>query len=317
MYKKGYPAGEIAPLIPSPRKKDAGVCVATVNAVIAKYDDDMLQAPIRRSPGRKDEMSEEHTRLLIEIVTQEPDLYLDEYVDLLEHKCSIQYDTQQIYRKLRKQGWSLKVMTHKAQQRNERERHRYWLEVADLNVRMDQLCFFDETGQDERGSRRRRGWGMKNSRVKVDEFLHRGEHVSILAMYGTTGFIDFDYVMGGYDGDDVLRVFEHMIVPQLGSYDLGESNSVVVCDNCGPHRMYEDALIDMVEGVGARMLFLAAYSPIDNPIEMAFNVFKQYWKRERWCANMPLDYRIRHCMQYCYATPEKSALAAYEKCGYH
>ena len=62
----------------------------------------------------------------------------------------------------------------------------------------------------------------------MSEILHRGDHVSILALYGTTGFIDYDYVLGGYDTEAVLRVFEHMVVPQLGKYSDGEPNSVLV-----------------------------------------------------------------------------------------
>ena len=70
---------------------------------------------------------------------------------------------------------------------------------------------------------------------QVAELFHRGEHASILALYGTRGFIDYDYVLGGYDTEAVLRVFENTVVPQLGSYADGEPNSVLVCDNCNIH----------------------------------------------------------------------------------
>ena len=70
---------------------------------------------------------------------------------------------------------------------------------------------------------------------QVAELFHRGEHASILALYGTRGFIDYDYVLGGYDTEAALRVFENMVVPQLGSYADGEPNSVLVCDNCNIH----------------------------------------------------------------------------------
>ena len=150
---------------------------------------------------------------------------------------------------------------------------------------------------------------------QVAELFHRGEHASILAMYGTRGFIDYDYVLGGYDTEAVLRVLRTRSF--LSSVRMQtEPNSVLVCDNCNIH--HSDELIDMVEAAGAKMQFLAAYSPIDNSIEMAFNVFKMFWKRERWYAdNMALDVRIKYCIENFYAQPEKAAVAAYEKCGYY
>ena len=70
-----------------------------------------------------------------------------------------------------------------------------------------------------------------------------------------------------------------------------------------------------VESAGARLVYLAAYSPIDNPIEMGFNVFKACWKREKWLEARALEYRVRYCLENCYAHPEEAAAATYRECG--
>ena len=129
-----------------------------------------------------------------------------------------------------------------------------------------QLVFADEVGQDGRGSRRRRGWGPVGSDVEITEFLTRGKHISILALYGYAGFIDFDFLEGGFKADDFMSAVEFMIIPHLRPYP--EDGSILVLDNCQIHHAYGEALRAMVEAVGTKLL-----------IEAGFNSFKAAWRR--------------------------------------
>jgi hypothetical protein len=99
--------------------------------------------------------------------------------------------------------------------------------------------------------------------VDITEFLNRGKHISILALYGINGFIDFDYVEGGYTADDFLSAVQFMIVPHLRPYP--EDNSVLVIDNCTVHKNDLAALVAMVEAVGAKVRFLACTAPSTTP----------------------------------------------------
>ena len=67
----------------------------------------------------------------------------------------------------------------------------------------------------------------------------------------------------------------------------------------------------MVEGAGAKLVFLAPYSPIDNPIEMGFNVFKTCWKRHGWWLDslVPISRKIAFCLFCCYSNPKAAAAA--------
>jgi hypothetical protein len=128
--------------------------------------------------------------------------------------------------------------------------------------------------------------------VDITEFLNRGKHISILALYGINGFIDFDYVEGGYTADDFLSAVQFMIVPHLRPYP--EDNSVLVIDNCTVHKNDLAALVAMVEAVGAKVRFLALYCPIDNPIECAFSSLKACWRRHgHWLDLLPLHLKIK------------------------
>jgi transposase len=56
------------------------------------------------------------------------------------------------------------------------------------------------------------------------------------------------------------------LVPEIGPGDI------VIMDNLSSHKGPEVA--DLIEATGANLLFLPAYSPDLNPIEMAFAKFK-------------------------------------------
>ena len=215
---------------------------------------------------------------------------------------------------LKRRGYSLQVMRRIARQRDEEQRFRYFLALSRILMRPSQLVFADEVGQDGRGSRRRRGWGEVGAGCDITEFVNRGKHISILALYGITGFIDFDYKEGGYSAEDFISAVEFMIIPHLRPYP--QDNSIFVLDNCQIHHTYRVALRAMVEAVGAKLLFLAPYCPIDNPIECAFNSFKACWRRHGWWLNdAPLHVKIDFCLQSC-GSNGAAAAATYKKCGY-
>jgi transposase len=49
-------------------------------------------------------------------------------------------------------------------------------------------------------------------------------------------------------------------------------NSVIIMDNARIH--HDNDLVELIEGLGCRVVFLPPYSPDYNPIEMAFSTIK-------------------------------------------
>ena len=162
--------------------------------------------------------------------------------------------------------------------------------------------------------------GPKGEDIVITEYLNRGKHISVLALYGYKGFMAFDWKEGGYDGDAFLSAMEFTICPHLQRYVKGDPrpNSIFVLDNCPAHKKHEAALRALVEGkCGAKPIFLAPYSPIDNPIEMAFNCFKACWRRHgMWLTALPMHTRIRWCLANCYEDATAAAPRTYAACGY-
>ena len=304
---------EIAPLILSPRKASGGVGVRAVQDVLDFFEvyhhvENHLRAP------RALKMPEAHIVMLVEIVKRTPWLYLDEISAELESACHVQYLPGYCQAMLKRRGYSLQVMRRIARQRDEDKRFQYFLDLTEVLMRPSQLVFADEVGQDGRGSRRRRGWGEVGGGCDIREFLNRGKHISILALYGITGFIDFDHKEGGYSAEDFMDAVEYMVIPHLRPYP--QDNSIFVLDNCQIHHTYRVALRAMVEAAGAKLLFLAPYSPIDNPIEYAFSSFKACWRRNgHWLVEAPVHVRIDFCLKSC-GSNGAAAAATYRKCGY-
>jgi len=71
---------------------------------------------------------------------------------------------------------------------------------------------------------------------------------------------------GPMDGASFLTYIEQVLAPELRAGD------VVICDNLSSHKVAGVAAA--VEKCGARLLYLPAYSPDFNPIEMAFSKIK-------------------------------------------
>ena len=215
-YDLGMKPKDIAPLIVSPRTEGA-VTVRCVERVLEffktfQHVEDVLRGPHRRK------IPEGHAAKLVAIVTATPWLYLEEISEELEKECGVFYRPGLCYDTLQHLGFSLKVMRRKARQRDEQKRYRYFLALSKVVTRAAQLVFADEVGQDGRGSRRRRGWGRVGQPVEITEYLNRGKHISILALYGIGGFIDFDWCEGGYSADDFMSAVEFMIIPNLRPY---------------------------------------------------------------------------------------------------
>jgi hypothetical protein len=209
-----------------------------------------------------------------------------------------------------------KVMRHTAAQRDETQRAEYWWAILEECTDPAQLLFADETAKVDSVLRRKRGWGGKGTRVEAIKLLHRSTHISVLATYDIEGFVGFDCKEGAYGAADFMEAVEETIICHLNPFP--GPRSILVLDNCRIHHTYERELRDMVESKGAKLLFLAPYSPIDNPIESAFNVFKMYWVRHaEFLCGLPVDQAIDICLKYCYGDAALAARRSFESCGYN
>ena len=305
---------DIARLIRSPRGP-GHIHVRTVRRVLEQWArNGHVEDGLRKQ--RETKMEFAHVELLVEIALENPWQYLDEIALALQARSGTSYHPRLCWVELRRRDLTLKKMRERAAQRDEYQRLLYFEAVGAICTHPSQLTFADETAYDERTLRRKRGWGFRGARCEVTAPLVHGKHLSVLALYGYHGFIDFSLRDGGFNAEDFMWAAEHMIIPHLQPYP--QPNSILVLDNCRIHHTHEDALRAMVNAVGAKLLFLAPYSPIDSPIECGFNCFKATWRRhEEYLSDFEDHDAIRYCLMNCYSGfAGKCAQATYEECGY-
>jgi transposase len=128
------------------------------------------------------------------------------------------------------------------------------------------LIFLDETSTPTTMTP---GWGRsrRGERVVGRVPRRRWEAVTLLATLTPTGFGPGLQLDGAVDRQAFDTFVREALVPTL------QSGDVVVLDNLSVHK--SAAAQQAVEAVGARLVFLPAYTPDFNPIEQAFAKLKQ------------------------------------------
>jgi transposase len=100
---------------------------------------------------------------------------------------------------------------------------------------------------------------------------NHGSNVTLLAALTPAGVAAPLVVEGAADGAVFAAYVREALVPAL------RPGQVVVLDNLSAHK--GDRVRESVEAAGCRLLFLPAYSPDFNPIELAFAKLKQALRR--------------------------------------
>ena len=88
----------------------------------------------------------------------------------------------------------------------------------------------------------------------------------------SSGIIDCHIEDGPVDGDQFSLCVQQYLLPHLMPFDGSNPRSVVIMSNASIHHV--DEVVQMIQGVGAMIIFLSPYSPDYNPIEGTFSKMK-------------------------------------------
>ncbi len=133
-----------------------------------------------------------------------------------------------------------------------------------------------------------------------------GDNVSILSALGLRGPLASMYLTGATDGAVFLTYLQKVLVPKLWR------GAVVVMDNLGAHKV--KGVQTLLEGVGARLVYLPPYSPDFSPIELAWSKFKNHLRKVAARTRRTLARAIRTGLATI--TPD-DAHSFFRHCGYH
>lgn len=141
-----------------------------------------------------------------------------------------------------------------------------WQEVV-ASLRPEDLVFVDETST-HTALTRRRARAPRGQRAVGQVPRNHGSNVTLLATLTPQGIGPALSLNGGVTGAAFAAYAARCLAPSL------RPGQVVILDNLSAHK--NDQARTAIEAVGARLLFLPAYSPDFNPIELAFSKIKEH-----------------------------------------
>lgn len=120
------------------------------------------------------------------------------------------------------------------------------------DVPVEKLVFLDESGAKTNMTRTH---GRAPRGVRVVEKVPHGhwKTTTMISAVRTSGAVAGAVISGATDTDVFLAYVEQALVPELHAGD------VVVMDNLAPHK--HPRVRELIEGAGARVLYLPPYSP--------------------------------------------------------
>lgn len=231
----------------------------------------------RKQPGTKPLITAEMEEWLVDLLARKSDLWQEEMISELFHEFGVLVSQQTMSKAMKRIRHSKKVATRIAAQRDQLRRAQYEAEVRELDEEM--LVFVDETHVSEKTLFRKKAWAPVGLPAITESPLRNATRCSILPAYTVDGYIYRTtlVVEGSVTGAIFEDWLEHRVLPQCEPFP--GRRSVLVLDNCSTH--HGERMHQLCEAVGVRLMYLPAYSPDYNPIELTFHLFKQWLRRHR------------------------------------
>lgn len=135
-----------------------------------------------------------------------------------------------------------------------------WFE-RQLDLDPDRLVFLDETATNTKMARRY-GRAPRGERCRVAVPFGHWKTITVTAGLRTSGLMATALLDGPMTGARFRDYVDETLVPVL------QPGDTVVLDNLPAHKV--SGIRERIEAAGARLLYLPAYSPNFNPIELAF-----------------------------------------------
>jgi len=215
---------------------------------------------------------EQEDWLISYVFNIDPLVFLHELKSEFEKRWGYTISISTISRILEKRGISKRVIERRALEIRFEDVLRYEYEFNLLYPLFDQLLFLDEMSTDNRSMLRKRGWFLKNSYPYFRGIFRRGTRISILAFLSVNGLIEVYQTDGTFDRFEFFSCIRQLL--QSGKVQPYPGKcSVWILDGASIH--LDCNMIDYLWLCGIHVLFLPAYCPFFNPIEILFGLVKR------------------------------------------
>ncbi len=174
------------------------------------------------------------------------------------------------------------------------------------NVAPQNLVFLDERGV-LLGIMRQKARSIKGEKVYDIKPFYRGSRVTVVGAISQNKVIAMKTIGKSMNGEGFLKFVQEEMAPKLWK------GAVVVMDNLRVHKV--EGVEEMIEAVGARVVYLSPYSPEFNPrehlwwelkallrrfIPQSVQIVEKLWELGvKLCSSKQIRNYFAHC---CYCT---------------
>ena len=212
---------------------------------------------------------------MIDLLTSNPTMYLDEIQDWLYNEWDIEASVTTVHRCVKK----LKLTRKKNERVNpdsDPALRALWLSKIASQYSANQLVVVDESAASERTRDRRWGWSPRGVVCRVLQDSPRSNRWSILPAIGINGYLEYEIFHGSFTSER-FENFIHKLLPKMNRFPL--PRSVLVMDNVASH--HSPYVRAMCEQAGVILEYIPPYSPDLSPIEESFSALKAWMRKNR------------------------------------
>lgn len=143
--------------------------------------------------------------------------------------------------------------------------------LLSLLINPKDLVFVDETGTNL-SMTRTYARSEKGKRANSVKPVSKGKLLTLIGAVSLEGMIASMTVEGGTKKETFITYLSEILIPEL------KPGNVVIMDNLSAHK--SDRVKELIESVGAKLLYLPRYSPDLSPIELCWSKLKSYLKKK-------------------------------------
>lgn len=235
--------------------------------------------PDRRGGVRSKKILQEHLDFFCIEIEKNPRICLHELRDLLDIKFGISVTNECVRGHLDGLLYTLKDVRIEPENGNspvnKEKRYNYVCTLLEYQSKNLFIMYMDETNINLHISRRE-GRSLKGTRARMVAAGSRGANIHIIGCISVSGLMHLTVRRGSFKEEDAKAWVKECLVKGMRHFG---SNVVLVVDNAPCHSNVEEVLQDP-DLQGNIILRLGPYSPMLNPIESIWSVFKSRVKRE-------------------------------------
>ncbi|XP_021703794.1 uncharacterized protein LOC110677193 [Aedes aegypti] len=247
---------------------------------------------------------------LVQLYQKHPLLFLDEAKERSQKQFKINISVSSICSILHEAGLSWKTVERRAMQIREEEIVRFMRELLAIPWDIYNLVFLDEVSFDNRDMLRWKGYGVVGQKVIYSGEFCRRPRLSFLCFLGVEGIIDSFWTDGTFNRVKFFECCREFALrnPKVRQYP--GCYSVWILDGAKIH--CDANIIRYLRSIGIIPIFLPAYCPFFNPIEIVFGFVKKHLQR-RHQENTPIMGDVCDAMSFF---KQYSCQKLFAHCGY-